>query len=44
MTPSPGATSAFANAAEDLVTVTEHLGRTINQESFKNVFKVTPPV
>jgi malate dehydrogenase (quinone) len=44
MTPSPGATSAFANAGEDLVTVTEYLGRTINQESFKNVFQVAPPV
>ena len=43
MTPSPGATSAFANAAEDLVTVTKHLGLSINQESFKNVFKVPPP-
>lgn len=41
MTPSPGATSAFANAAEDLVTVTEYLGRTIDQDSFKSVFQVT---
>jgi malate dehydrogenase (quinone) len=40
MTPSPGATSAFANAAEDLVTVTEYLGRTIHQESYKDVFQV----
>ncbi len=43
MTPSPGATSAFANAAEDLVTVTKYLGRHINQESFKEVFQVHPP-
>jgi malate dehydrogenase (quinone) len=40
MTPSPGATSAFANATEDLVTVTEYLGRTINQDTFKAVFQV----
>lgn len=44
MTPSPGATSAFANAAEDLVTVTSFLGCQINQESFESVFKVPPTV
>ena len=44
MTPSPGATSAFANAAEDLVTVTNYLGRQINQESFESVFQVSPPL
>ena len=43
MTPSPGATSAFANAAEDLVTVTKYLGKNINQDSFKSVFQVSPP-
>ena len=43
MTPSPGATSAFANAAEDLVAVTKYLGNNINQESFKEVFQVPPP-
>jgi malate dehydrogenase (quinone) len=42
MTPSPGATSAFANAAEDLVTITEYLGRTIDQTSFKTIFAVSP--
>ncbi|MAI67661.1 MAG: malate:quinone oxidoreductase [Phycisphaerae bacterium] len=42
MTPSPGATSAFANAAEDLVTITEYLGRTIDQISFKAIFAVSP--
>jgi malate dehydrogenase (quinone) len=42
MTPSPGATSAFANAAEDLVTVTQYLDRQINTESFKTVFGVLP--
>ncbi|MDG1137296.1 MAG: FAD-dependent oxidoreductase [Phycisphaerales bacterium] len=42
MTPSPGATSAFANAAEDLVTITEYLGRTIDQISFKTIFAVSP--
>jgi len=40
MTPSPGATSAFANAMEDLVMVTKYLDRTINQESFESVFLV----
>jgi malate dehydrogenase (quinone) len=44
MTPSPGATSAFASAADDLVTVTNYLGRNINQESFESVFKVPPPI
>jgi malate dehydrogenase (quinone) len=43
MTPSPGATSAFANAAEDLVTVTQYLGKKINRESFESVFQVPPP-
>jgi len=43
MTPSPGATSAFANAAEDLVTVTQYLGKTIHLESFESVFQVPPP-
>jgi malate dehydrogenase (quinone) len=42
MTPSPGATSAFANAAEDLVAVTQYLDRQINTESFKTVFGVLP--
>ncbi|MBC8201541.1 MAG: FAD-dependent oxidoreductase [Planctomycetes bacterium] len=42
MTPSPGATSAFANAAEDLVTVTKYLDRQINAESFKAIFGVEP--
>ena len=43
MTPSPGATSAFANAAEDMVTVTSWLGKSINETSFEDVFKVKPP-
>ena len=42
MTPSPGATSAFANASEDLVTITKYLDRQINAESFKIVFGVEP--
>jgi malate dehydrogenase (quinone) len=42
MTPSPGATSAFANAAEDVATVTQYLGRQIDSESFKTVFGVLP--
>jgi malate dehydrogenase (quinone) len=42
MTPSPGATSAFANAAEDMVTVTSHLGRNIDRTSFKAIFGVPP--
>lgn len=42
MTPSPGATSAFANAAEDLVEITKHLGRNIDEASFKAVFGVSP--
>ena len=43
MTPSPGATSAFANAAEDMVTVTSWLGKSTNETSFEDVFKVKPP-
>lgn len=42
MTPSPGATSAFANAAEDLVEITKHLDRNIDEASFKAVFGVSP--
>ncbi|MBT4524577.1 MAG: FAD-dependent oxidoreductase [Phycisphaerae bacterium] len=42
MTPSPGATSAFANAAEDLVAVTQYLDKQIDKKSFKSVFGVLP--
>ncbi len=43
MTPSPGATSAFANAAEDMVAVTSWLGKSIDEQSFERVFNVKPP-
>ena len=42
MTPSPGATSAFANAAEDIVSITEYLGKKIHVDSFKAVFNISP--
>ena len=42
MTPSPGATSAFANAAEDIVSITEYIGKKIHVDSFKAVFNISP--